>query len=139
MIFHYITVKTMEPRPGTKYSTKYFKMRRPDRNLLRDHVIQCCRELLSAWDTNSESEREAHMPLSGFKRLNQANRSLYEIVVELLQEATASKRDGSPKDFAVAPIDRWNRMFMQTEYEIQMQLKIPLKSPLFMKILEELA
>jgi len=139
MIFYYLTVKKMEPRSGQRFATQYYKMRRADRNDLRDHIVQVATELWRAWDRDSELEQAAHRPLTGFKRLNQQNRSVYDIVTEQLEEAIGTKRNGNPKDFALAPIERWNKLFQDTDYEIKMQLRNQEKSALFQRILEEIA
>jgi hypothetical protein len=138
MIIRYLATKQMTPREGQKFATEYYKMRREQRNRLRDHIILCCQELLTAWDADEDQERYSHRPLTGFKRLNEQNRSLYDIVTEQLEEALAVKRNGDPKDFAVAPIARWNKIFEDTDYEIIMQMEHSARPNTFHKLYEEL-
>ena len=138
MIFYYLTTKQMQPRPGQRFATEYYKMRRPQRNLVRDHIIQCCQELLTAWDRDVSLETWAHRPLTGFKRVNAPNRSVYDIVTEQLEEAMGTKRNGDPKDFALAPIERWNKLFQATDFEIKLELEYSARSTTFHKLYEEI-
>ena len=138
MLFKFLTTKKMEPRPGQRFATEYYKMRREERNRLRDHIVQSCTEMWRAWDRNPELEQYAHRPLKNFKRVNQQNRSVYDIVTEQLEEATGTKRNGDPKDFALAPIERWNKLFVDTDFEIKMQLEYSARPNNFHKLYEEL-
>ena len=138
MIIRYLATKQMTPRPGQRYATEYYKMRRDQRNKLRDFIVDVAQELFHAWDADRQAEIEAHQPLRGFKRLSEQNRSLYDIVVEQLTEALGTKRNGDPKDFAVAPIARWNKIFHDTEYEIELELEYSARPNTFHKLYEEL-
>jgi hypothetical protein len=43
-----------------------------------------------------------------------------EMFEDIIGECRGAKRDGTPKDFARAPIDRWNKLFYDTDYAIDM-------------------
>jgi hypothetical protein len=59
-------------------------------------------------------------PQPGFKREGKPNRSIMDIMTDMINEARGRNRNGEPKDFALAPIERWNKLFKGTEYEIDL-------------------
>ena len=104
----------MPPREGMTYSTTYVQQSREQRALLCAHIKLCVEELASAIEGDEVWEHLARQRLRGFNR----PRTIYTIISDLLTEAGGKKKDGSLKDFAKAPIDRWNRLFYDTPYEI---------------------
>jgi hypothetical protein len=61
---------------------------------------------------------------------------VWEIVEDIIGEARGKTRQGLPKDFAQAPIDRWNRLFAGTEYEFEMVQTFGSESTTFNSIME---
>lgn len=104
----------MPPRDGMTYSTTYVQQSREQRALLCAHIRLCVEELAYAIEGDEVWEHLAKQRLRGFNR----SRTIYTIISDLLTEAGGRKKDGSLKDFAKAPIDRWNRLFYDTHYEI---------------------
>ena len=104
----------MPPRDGMTYSTTYVQQSREQRSLLCAHIKLCVEELAYAIEGDEVWEHLAKQRLRGFNR----SRTIYTIISDLLTEAGGRKKDGSLKDFAKAPIDRWNRLFYDTHYEI---------------------
>ena len=41
-----------------------------------------------------------------------------DIITDMVNEASGKTRQGLPKDFALAPIERWNKLFHGTDYEL---------------------
>jgi hypothetical protein len=41
-------------------------------------------------------------------------------MTDMAQEAQGKTRQGLPKDYAQAPIERWNKLFANTDYEFEM-------------------
>ena len=104
----------MPPRDGMTYSTTYVQQSREQRALLCAHIKLCVEELASVIEGDLVWEHLATQRLKGFNR----PRTIYTIISDLLSEAGGKKKDGSLKDFALAPIERWNRLFYDTAYEI---------------------
>jgi len=108
----------MPPREGLKYSTTYVQQTATQRQELVVHIRHCVEELAYCiegdefWRFFVEQER-----LKGFNR----PRTVMTIIADLLTEANGKRADGRPKDFALAPIDRWNRLFRDTAYEILLE------------------
>ena len=104
----------MPPREGVAYSTTSVKQTRAQRDELCRHIKSCVEDLAQAIEGDPVWEQLAQQRLRGFNR----PRTIYTIISDLLTEAQGRKKDGSLKDFAKAPIDRWNRLFKDTDYEI---------------------
>jgi hypothetical protein len=104
----------MPPREGLTYSTTYVQQTRQQRAELCSHIKSCVEELARAIEGDKVWEHLAQQRLRGFNR----SRTIYTIISDILTEAGGKKKDGSLKDFAKAPIDRWNRLFYDTDYEI---------------------
>lgn len=123
---YYLSTHVMPPRPGKKYSTTYYKQTQEQRRALVRHFRQAATEIANAADVEPEVVSWLKTPDKSFKRDGQARRgqSKYktpeELMTDILAECSGTKRDGTPKDFAKAPIDRWNKLFADTKYEIDM-------------------
>ena len=72
----------------------------------------------------------------GFPKTKGGNRTLWEIVEDIMGEAHGKTRQGLPKDFAKAPIDRWNKLFKGTDYEFEMVQTFGSESTTFHNIME---
>ena len=73
-------------------------------------------------EQDHELEAESQRPLSGFpKTRGQPNRSMQEILTDMVGEIQGTKTNGKPKDFAAAPIARWNKLFRGSELEFRLQ------------------
>lgn len=119
----YQKTQGMEARDGNKFATTYYKQTLEQRKQLTKHIRACTKEIIDYLDKNP-SQLEWHMntPLKGFpKTKGQPNRTTWEILTDMVNEAKGRKRDGTPKDYAQAPIDRWNKLFAGTDYEIVME------------------
>lgn len=124
---YYVSTHTMAPRPGKKYSTTYYKQTLDQRNRLVKHFRNACVEIANAADVYAEVGRWLKTPLKEFKRDGKATKdqSKYktpeELMLDILGECSGTKADGvTPKDFAKAPIDRWNKLFADSKYEVDM-------------------
>ena len=104
----------MPPRPGVEYSTVYIQQTSTQRQELVIHIRRCVEELLAVVEGDPVWEHLVKQRLKGFNRY----RTIITIITDLVNEANGKRADGRPKDFARAPIDRWNRLFKDTAYEI---------------------
>jgi hypothetical protein len=110
----------MEPRPGTTYSTVYYRQDPDDRQQLADYIKDCIESIVKTLMSDEEATQWAKTPMKGYKRIGKPNRSPSDILEEMLDEVDGKRRNGTPKDFAKAPIDRWNKLFNNTDYTIEM-------------------
>lgn len=119
--FEYTHIHKMQPRPGVKFATVYYKQTPEQRELLRQHLMQCISEIAHTLDVNPVEQTFATKPLKGFPKTGgQKNRSLKELLTDTIGECEGKTRQGQPKDFAQAPLERWNKLFAGTRYEVEM-------------------
>jgi len=130
------TVK-MEPRDGQKYATTYYKQTLQQRQELVHHLQDCMRELVEYLDQHPEDMSWAqNTGLKGFPKTTGGKRTMWEIMEDIAGEARGKTRQGLPKDFASAPIERWNKLFSGTEYEFEMTQTFSPNSTTFHNIME---
>ena len=121
--FYYQKTHSMEARSGTAYATTYYKQTLEQRKKLTNHIRQCSREIAEYLDHHPEYlDWHTSHPLKGFPKTGkQPNRNTWEIITDIVSEAKGVKKDGTPKDYAQAPIERWNKLFKDSEYEFHME------------------
>ena len=115
---NYSYLSHMEPRPGVKYATTYVKQTQAQRTELCNHIRWVVTEIADAMEQNPEWIDFVQTPLKGFKTTTGQNRSIVDIITDMTREAGGTQRNGDPKDFALAPIERWNKLFAGTEYAV---------------------
>jgi hypothetical protein len=108
----------MEPRDGVKYSTTYVKQSLEQRQHLCKHIRAVVTEIADAIEGDEELLDFVRTPLKGFKTTTGHNRTVTDIMTDMVNEARGKQKNGLPKDFALAPIERWNKLFQNTSYEI---------------------
>lgn len=108
----------MQPRDGVRYATTYVKQTLDQRKELCNWIRQVITEIGHAVDQRSDLNDFILQPLKGFKTTRGMNRSLTDLLADMANEAAGEQRNGLPKDFALAPIERWNRIFEGTAYAI---------------------
>ena len=129
---------TMEPRDGVKYSTTYLKQTLQQRSELTKHVKQCIGELAEELERNPEWLDFVRTPLKGFKTTTGHNHTITDILTDMVNEAKGRQRNGNPKDYAMAPIERWNKLFEGTDYEIDLVQTFSSHSNNFSDLMETL-
>lgn len=120
----YRSTHKMEPREGLNYSTTYIKQSPAQRKQLVSHCRQVLEEISDCIEGNEELQQWIKEPLVGFPRKNMSNRSLTDIISDMIQECTGKRANGTPKDFALAPIERWNKIFGDTDYAIILEKEL---------------
>ena len=120
--FRFIDQKTMLPRPGNKFSTTYYRQTYQQRQDMVLWLEQQIYQLLSEIASHDQLAQASNWPLQGFpKTQGQKNRSLLEIINDMLDEIQGVKKNGKPKDIAQAPVDRWNKFFQGSEWEFVLE------------------
>jgi hypothetical protein len=117
---HYQKMIRMEPREGVRYATVYIKQTREQRMALVRHIRMCVTEIADIIDQDDRWMHYINTPMKGFKKTVGSNRSIAEIMTDMMNEGRGRTRKGEPKDFALAPIERWNKLFRGTDYEINL-------------------
>lgn len=115
----YQSYKKMTPVEGRAFATTYVLQTPQQREELVDHFNGCLKELKRALIKDPSLEETFYQPMKGFPQTNgKGNRRLADIITDMNDEAVGTTRQGRPKDFALAPIERWNKAFAGTDYEI---------------------
>lgn len=110
----------MDPRDGVKYSTTYVKQTVQQRKELCKHIRQVVNDISDAIEGDDDLLDFIRTPLKGFKTTTGQNRTVTDILTDMVNEAKGKQKNGLPKDFALAPIERWNKLFEDTEYSIDL-------------------
>jgi hypothetical protein len=119
--FTYKDTKKMTPRSGVKFATTYYIQDAKERARQADWIGKQIKTVYTALQEDVVAMEAAHKPLKGFpKTKGQKNRSLIELLEDMAGEVTGTKKDGTPKDFALAPIERWNKFFQGSDKEFVM-------------------
>ncbi|CAB4154550.1 hypothetical protein UFOVP645_10 [uncultured Caudovirales phage] len=114
----YQKMTQMEPRDGVQYATTYVKQTLEQRKELCQHIRQVITEVSQAVEQNDDLNDFILVPLKGFKTTQGKNRSITDLLADMANEARGKQRNGMPKDFALAPIERWNKLFAGTAYAV---------------------
>ena len=116
----YQKLNKMEPRDGVKYSTTYVKQTLDQRKSLCKHIKTVVTEIADALEGDEDLLDFMRTPLKGFKTTTGHNRTATDILTDMVNEAKGKQKNNLPKDFALAPIERWNKLFAGTDYEINL-------------------
>ena len=119
-VIRYQKTEKMLPRDGVNYSTTYLKQTLEQRTELCKHIKMCITEISAAVEQDPELLDFVRVPLKGFKTTTGHNRSITDILTDMVNEAKGKQRNNLPKDFAMAPIERWNKLFKDTDYEVEL-------------------
>lgn len=119
-IIRYQKLSKMEPRDGVKYSTTYVKQTLQQRKELCRHIKVVVTEISDAIEGNEDLMDFVRTPLKGFKTTTGQNRSITDLLRDMINEAAGKQKNSLPKDFALAPIERWNKLFDGTDYAVDL-------------------
>lgn len=128
----------MDPRDGVKYSTTYVKQTLPQRKELCRHIKIVVTEISDAIEGNEDLTDFVRTPLKGFKTTSGQNRTLTDVLTDMINEAKGKMKNGMPKDFALAPIERWNKLFEGTDYAVDLTQTFNAPSNNFADLVESL-
>ena len=121
---YYEKLDRMEPREGVSYATTYVKQTASQRLQLQRHITTAIKEIGQAVPILAQKDITwidfIEQPLKGFKTTQGRNRSLVDLLSDMQTESAGKQRNGQPKDFALAPIERWNKLFKGSDYEIDL-------------------
>lgn len=120
----YQSTHKMEARDGVRYATTYYKQTLAQRKELVKHIHTVLQEIAEELRLHPQDESWLFEPNKMYPKTTggkkRDHRSIMEMFEDIMGECRGVKRDGTPKDFAQAPIDRWNKLFYETDYAIEM-------------------
>jgi len=112
--FHYTSRKEMEPRPGVRFATTYYKQTQAEYARLRQHIYRVAAEIMAACDSDLDTYRWWTTPLKGYRKTAGANYTPSEIVTDMVEQFVKQK------DLPSGMLGRWNRLFADTDYDIRL-------------------
>jgi hypothetical protein len=124
MKFGYTHRREMDPRPGRKYSTVYYKQSARERARTQRHVETVIQRLGDRVLENPGSEQALLEPMPGFQRRETKGAyTAMDVISDMFEQMT------SGKDIPSGMLGRWNRLFAGTGLEIDMVIESELPAP----------
>ena len=112
--FHYRGRKEMEPRPGVRFATTYYKQTQTEYSRLRGHIYRVAAEIMAACDSDLTTYGWWTRPLKGYKRTTGENYTPCDIVTDMVEQFVKQR------DLPSGMLGRWQRLFADTPYDIVM-------------------
>jgi hypothetical protein len=114
MQFKYQRIREMPAKPGTQYSTNYYKQTAAEYTRLDQHV-RATAELIITTAEQQNILEDLDQPLTGFPRSQRrGNYSALDIVKDMIDQLNHER------DIPSGMLGRWNRLFEQTP-ELQIE------------------
>jgi len=116
MKFYYHTLKNMEPRYGNSYATSYYQINVKERQKLKEFIEQIIMDIALCHSSDTLYYQFIDQPLSGNfrKTKGKPNYTPLEIITDLNSQLNAGK------DVPSGMLGRWQRLFKNTEWDIDM-------------------
>lgn len=119
--FQYTSKKTMEPRPGVKYSTDYYKQPIAEYKLTTRHIQHVAKEIFRVCGYDTSLALWCSTPLKAFPK-TVGKYSVNDIVTDMLEQVIKER------DIPSGMLSRWNRLFHDTEWDIVMVTGTPARA-----------
>lgn len=124
MKFGYLNRREMEPRPGRRYSTVYYRQSASERRRTLQHVERVIQRVGERALEDPGALEAIVEPMRGFQR--RETRGAYS-AVDVMGDLLGQMQSG--KDIPSGMLGRWNRLFDGTGLEIDMVLESELPAP----------
>ena len=122
--FGYLNRTQMDPRPGVKYATEYYRQTATQRARCLQHIERVVQQV---GEQALESQGNFDLisePMSGFPRTGGlANYSALDVMRDLVDQLDAGK------DIPSGMLGRWNRLFAGTGLELELVPESQLPPP----------
>ena len=115
--FQYTSTKQMDPKPGVKFATTYYKQTQSEYALLKAHVAEVVSEVMRVCDYDLVLNAWIHEPLKKFPK-TKGKYSVIEILTDMIDQIAKNK------DIPSGILGRWNRLFEGTEWDIVMTTEL---------------
>jgi hypothetical protein len=118
----YLKTRVMEPREGVKYSTTYYQQNSEQAQEAFKHIKHVAESIVDVCERDLDMREFVQSPLAGFsKTTNKPNYSMEDVVTDLLNQLD------NGKDIPSGMIGRWNRLFKETPWDIELEEYISTK------------
>ena len=115
--FQYTSIKKMDPKPGVKYATEYYKQSPSEYALLKAHASTVASEIMRVCDYDPVLNEWVHSPLKKFPK-SRGKYSVMDILTDMIDQLAKNK------DIPSGILGRWNRLFAGTEWDIVMTTEL---------------
>lgn len=129
--FQYTSRKQMEPRPGVKYATTYYKQTLKEYTRLRAHIYRVAAEIMAVCDSDSDYYRWATTPMRSFKK---SVRGEYYTPMEIVTDMV--EQFAKQKDVPGGMLGRWQKLFAGTAWNIELTSGQPAKETTYGQLFE---
>jgi len=118
--FQYKTQLSLEPRPGVRYATTYYKMTPAQSDRLIAWLASIGAAIDQVCDENPDWAEWLNQPL---KRFRKSRPGEYYTPLELLTDMLTQLTEG--RDLPEAMVGRWNRLCGHTDWQMHMTDQTP--------------
>lgn len=132
--FGYTSRRQMDPRPGKRYATEYYKQSGRERTRTEQHIVKTIEALWSRASETPDGIEALERPMPGFRRAETKGAySAIDVMTDLLEQMR------SGKDIPSGMLGRWNRLFEGTGREIEMVLEseLPPLNPVYEELFSD--
>lgn len=112
--FYYKHIREMEPRPGTKYATRYIKQTPQEYDRLKSWLVHTAESIIDICDHSAEVAEWFVRPDPRFRRSTGQYYTPQDLVADMLDQVSHGR------DLPQAMIDRWNRLTDTTPWQIHL-------------------
>jgi hypothetical protein len=114
--FYYRTLKELEPRPGVKYATVYYKQSAQEYERTRSWLVRIAEEMLDVADHDPSMAEWMLRPHADFKKSTRRDfYSVQDLITDLVQQVAQGK------DIPQSMVGRWNRLCEGTPWEVRFE------------------
>lgn len=121
--FYYTYIKEMDPRPGTRYATKYIKQSHAEHRRLQAWLAEIAEQILSIAELDPQVAEWFRRPDPEFRRRDGTHYSPEDLITDMLDQMTHGR------DLPQAMVDRWNRLTDTTPWQIRLTQGKPVQTP----------
>jgi hypothetical protein len=120
----------MEPRPGVRFATVYYKQTQTEYNRLRAHIYSVAADIMARCDSDLDTYRWWTTPLKGYKKTTGMNYTPSEIVTDMVEQFVKQK------DLPSGLLGRWQRLFEGTDWDIELVTGVPARPTQYGQLFE---
>lgn len=122
--FYYRALKELEPRPGFRYATVYYKQSPQEYERTKSWLVRIAEEMLDVANHDPAMAEWMLRPQADFKK--STRRDFYcvqELITDLVQQVAQGK------DIPQSMVGRWNRLCEGTPWEVRFVESSPVEKP----------
>ena len=112
--FYYKHIREMEPRPGTKFATRYIKQTPQEYDRLKSWLTNIAETIVDLCDHDPIVAEWFTRPDPAFRRSQGQPYSPEDLISDMLNQMARGR------DLPQAMVDRWNRLTDTTPWQIQL-------------------